>query len=88
MRKITGRVNNSQNLNGRLTSGKTFSRDKTMTKETCGTHCRVSQQNQVVQQNVEEARTSHLFDSGVRLQIRMDEAKFEEDHPNYLKGND
>ena len=59
-----------------------------MTKETCGTHCRVSQQKLVVQNAVEEARASHLFDPGVCLKIRMDEAKFEKDHPDYLTGND
>ena len=71
-----------------MTSGEKFSRDKTMTKETCGTHCRVSQQKLVVQKDVEEARTSHLLDPKVSLQIRMDEAKFEKDHPDYLTGND
>ena len=72
-------VNISPNLNGRVTSEKKFSRDKTMTKETW---------KAAVQKTVEEARTSHLFDPKVSRQVRMDEAKFEKDHPNYLTGND
>ena len=60
-----------------------------MTKETlCGTHCRVSQLELVVQKKVEEARTSHQLDPKVSQQIRMDEAKFEKDHPDYLTGNE
>ena len=62
-----------------------------MTKETlCGTHCRVSQREVVVLKAVEEARTSHpiLLDPEACLQIRMDEAKFEKDHPNYLTGKE
>ena len=81
-------VNISPNLNGRVTSEKKFSRDKAMTKETCGTHCRVSKQKVAVQKTVEEAKTSHLFDLKVSRQVRMDEAKFEKDHPGYLTGND
>ena len=42
----------------------------------------------VVQKTLEEARTSHQLDPQVSLQIRMDEAKFEKDHPDYLTGND
>ena len=80
-------VNISPNLNGCVTSKKKFSRDKTMTKGTCGTHCRVSQRKVAVQKTLEEARTSHLFDPKVSRQIRMDEAKFEKDHPGYLTGN-
>ena len=58
-----------------------------MTKETCATHCRVSELEVVVQKNVEEARTSHLLlDPKVSRQIGMDEEKFEKDHPDYLTG--
>ena len=60
-----------------------------MTKETpCATHCRVSQLELVVQKKVEEARTSHHLDPNFSRQIRMDEAKFEKDHPDYLTGNE
>ena len=80
-------VNISPNLNGRVTSEKKFSRDKTMTKETCGDHCRVSKQKAAVQKTLEEARTSHPLDPKIICQVRMDEAKFEKDHPDYLTGN-
>ena len=59
----------------------------TMLKETCGTHCRVSHQKVAVQNTVEEARTSTPLDPKVSRQVRMDEAKFEKDHPDYLTGN-
>ena len=57
-----------------------------MTKETCATHCRVSQLEVVVQKKVEDASTSHLLDPKVSRLIGMDEAKFEKDHPDYLTG--
>ena len=44
--------------------------------------------SEAVQRTVEEARTSHLFDPKVGRQVRMDEAKFEKDHPDYLTGNE
>ena len=59
-----------------------------MKKERCATHCKVSQLEVVVQKKVEEARTSQLLDPKVSRQIRMDESKFEKDHPDYLTGTE
>ena len=61
-----------------------------MTKETCCTHWSHIEYplELVVQKKVEEARTSHQLDPKVSQQTRMDEAKFEKDHPDYLTGNE